>query len=273
MQFSRSNYSHNSNSEEAVVRTVIAGHFNEPDSYVTKRPQGRNDWLLTFTLGGEGYWLAGGKEQLCHTGDLTLLKPGAPHQYGTSKGQTWHFVWVHFPVKLAESNLLPEDEEELSVQHIDNEFTRERIHNAFIRILTDSRERGEYGYELCSSALREILLLLAQKKNRAIDSRVEETLHLLSQHMREQLKIDDIARKVGLSPSRLSHLFKSVTGQSIVDTLNQMRIQQAALLLEHTDRSASEVSHDVGFQNYNHFMNQFRKWYGVNPSTFRRKAL
>jgi AraC family transcriptional regulator of arabinose operon len=257
-----------SDSEEAALGTVIAGHFNEPDGYVVKRQHGRNDWLITFTLGGEGYFVASGKEQLCHTGDVTLLRAGTPHQYGTRKGQTWHFVWAHFPVQLAENTLLPE--EELSVQYIENEFTRERIHNAFSRILTDSRERGEYWYELCSCALREILMLLAQKKNRMIDSRVEETLHLLSQHMKEQLRIEDIAKAIGLSPSRLSHLFKSITGQSIVDTLNQMRIQQAALLLEHTDRSASEVCHDVGFQNYNHFMNQFRKWYGINPSAFKK---
>jgi AraC family transcriptional regulator of arabinose operon len=261
-------FTHTSDSEEAAFGTVIAGHFNELDSYVVKRPSGRRDWLITFTLGGEGYFVTSGKERLCQSGDVTLLRAGTPHQYGTRKGQNWHFVWAHFPVNHAQSNLLPE--EEISTQYIENESTRERIHSAFIRILSDSRARREYWYELCSSALREILMLLAQKKNRTTDSRVEETLHLLSQHMREQLRIEDIAKTIGLSPSRLSHLFKSVTGQSIVDTLNQMRIQQAALLLEHTDRSAAEVSNDVGFQNYNHFMNQFRKWYGVNPSTFKK---
>ena len=69
-----------------------------------------------------------------------------------------------------------------------------------------------------------------------MDPRIEEVLHLLSQHMREPLRIDAIARTVGLSASRLSHLFKQETGSSIVDTLNRMRIRQAALLIEHFRR-------------------------------------
>ncbi|MBD0381360.1 helix-turn-helix domain-containing protein [Paenibacillus sedimenti] len=254
---------------EISDRTMIAGHFHEPDTYVTKRPQGRNDWLITFTLGGEGYFVTSGKEQCCQAGDITLLRPGTPHQYGTRKGQTWHFVWTHFPAAFTETSILPDLD--LLILSIESESIRERIFQAFIRILGDSRERGEYWHELCSSALREILFMMAQQTSRKVDARIEEILHILSVQMRQPIRIDELAKTVGLSPSRLSHLFKASTGHSIVDTLNRMRIQQAALLLEHTDRSASEVCYDVGFQNYNHFTNQFRKWFGVNPSTFMKE--
>ncbi|MFD0698730.1 helix-turn-helix domain-containing protein [Paenibacillus sp. GCM10027628] len=254
---------------EFSAHTIIAGHFIETDTYVTKRPQGRNDWLITFTLEGEGYYLTSGQEQICQAGDVSLLRPGTPHQYGTRKGQTWQFVWAHFPASLTETSLLPD--KELFILSIESESIRERIFQAFTRILGDSRERGDFWFELCCSSLREILLIMAQKTSRKVDSRIEEVLHLLSVQMRLPIRIDDLARTVGLSPSRLSHLFKASTGYSIVDTLNRMRIQQAVLLLEHTDRSASEVCYDVGFQNYNHFTNQFRKWHGMNPSTFMRK--
>lgn len=249
--------------------TFLAGHFIEQDTYVTKRPQGRSDWLLTFTLEGEGYVNDQGNERSCRPGDLTLLKPGTPQHYGTKKDHTWQFVWVHFPSIFTETNLLP-DEEQL-ILTIESESIRERIHRAFTRILEDSRERGEYWFELCSSSLREILLIMAQKTNTKVDARIEEVLHLLSQQMRQPIRIEDLAQTVGLSPSRLSHLFKASTGYSIIDTLNRMRIQQAVLMLEHTGRSASEVCYDVGFQNYNHFTNQFRKWYGMNPSTFMKE--
>ncbi|TXK72777.1 helix-turn-helix domain-containing protein [Paenibacillus sp. N3.4] len=246
--------------------TLLAGHFLEPDSYVIKRPHGLDNWLLTFTLEGEGYFMTGGYEQRCRAGDLTLLKPGAPHHYGTRKGQTWNFVWTHFPTRFTETNLMPD--KELLILSIEKGSLRERIYQACTRMLGDFRERGEFWHELCGGSLREILYIMAQKTSRKMDSRIEEVLHLLSQHMRQTIRIEDLSQAVGLSPSRLSHLFKTSTGYSIIDTLNRMRIQQAVLLLEHTDRSASEVCYDVGFQNYNHFTNQFRKWYGMNPRTF-----
>ncbi|WP_254776798.1 helix-turn-helix domain-containing protein [Paenibacillus sp. yr247] len=251
------------------VNTFLAGHFIESDTYVIKRPQGRSDWLLFFTIEGEGYFNNAGHIQSCKAGDLTLLRPGTPHHYGTQKDQTWHFVWAHFPSIFTETNLLPNEEQ--LILTIESESIRDRIYQAFTRILEDSRERGEYWFELCSSSLREILFIMAQKTSKKIDSRIEEVLHLLSQFMRQPVQIEDLAQSVGLSPSRLSHLFKASTGHSIIDSLNRMRIQQAVLMLEHTERSASEVCYDVGFQNYNHFTNQFRKWVGMNPSTFMKE--
>ncbi|SFL23084.1 AraC family transcriptional regulator, arabinose operon regulatory protein [Paenibacillus sp. 1_12] len=248
--------------------TVIAGHFQENETYFINRPNGRHDWLMTFTLDGEGYFKVPGKELISQFGDVTLLKPDIPHQYGTRRGHTWYFVWAHFSSNVIETSLLPNDN--LIQQRIENESARQRIHHAFTRVISDSRERGEYWNELCCTAIREIIMLLAQKKRHIMDSRIEETLYLLSQRMREPIRIEELAQSVGLSASRLSHLFKTITGHSIVDTLNRMRVQQAALLFEHTERSATQVCFDVGFQNYNHFTNQFRKWYGINPSSYMK---
>jgi len=247
---------------------VFTGHFQVDDSYVTHRPHGRNDWLIAYTLGGRGYFSTPEDYRECGEGDIALLRPGSPHTYGTWKGKTWNFVWAHFPVNAIGDHLLPA--QPLYTQHIDAGSLRTRIHEAFGRILSDSRERSEFWNELCLNSLREILMLLSQQRERRLDPRIAEALHYLSVHMRSPLQIDRLAKTIGLSPSRLSHLFKEQTGLSIVDTLNRMRILQAALLLEHTHRSAAEVAYDVGFHNYNHFMNQFRKWLGTTPSAYRR---
>ncbi|OCT12927.1 AraC family transcriptional regulator [Paenibacillus pectinilyticus] len=248
---------------------LIAGHFIEPDTYWVKRPHGQNDWLVMFTLEGAGFVYHQGVERVCTKGDIILLAPGTPHHYGTVKHHTWQFVWTHFPNMLTETSLLPQEDQVFLT--IENESLQERIYQAFSRILADSRERGEYWFELCCNAIREILLLMAQKTIHKMDPRIEEVLHLLSQMMREDIRIEELAQTVGLSPSRLSHLFKESTGLSIIDTLNRMRIQQAALMLSYTGRSASEVCYDVGFQNYNHFTNQFRKWQGMTPSMFMKE--
>lgn len=266
-----SKFDHPSMFDGQAKGSIIAGHFNEPDTYMTKRPLGMSDWLITYTLGGEGYYSCYNQDYSCQTGDIALLKPGTPHQYGTKNGQHWHFVWAHFPATLMETSFLPD--EPLLIHRLDNKTAQKRMYRSFKRVISDSIERSLYWNELCESAIREILLLLAQRTRKHIDPRIEETLHLLSQQMKETVRIDDLARAVGLSPSRLSHLFKDCTGQSIVEALNRMRLRQAALLLEHTHRNASEVAHDVGFQNYNHFTNQFRKFYGINPSLYQKSKL
>lgn len=247
---------------------IISGHFQVDDAYVTRRSHGMDDWLITFTLGGKGYFTTPDGRTECSEGDVVLLKPGTPHTYGTVKGDTWNFVWAHFSSRSIGERLLPL--QPLFVQPMEHGSIRSRVYEAFRRILSDSRERSEYWHELCVNSLREILILVSQRRARTLDPRVEETLHYLSAHMRAPVQIDRLSKSIGLSSSRLSHLMKEQTGLSIVDTLNQMRIRQAALLLEHTNRSASEVAYDVGFHNYNHFIAQFKKWIGTNPSGFRK---
>ncbi|WP_219838044.1 helix-turn-helix domain-containing protein [Paenibacillus sp. R14(2021)] len=254
--------------KERGETAVIAGHFYETDNYAAKRPSGMSDWLITYTLDGSGCFLVDGQERFCRKGDVTLLQPGVAHQYGTN-GTHWQFMWVHFTSRVTETSLLPV--EKLLVHTIDNDSARKRIHRAFRRIVADSIERSAYWSELCENTLREILLLLARRLSKPLDPRIDEIQHLLSSRMQEPVRIDELARTVGLSPSRLSHLYKESTGTSIVDSLNDMRIRQAALLLEHTDRQAAEVALDVGFQNYNHFAGQFRKRYGMNPRAFKNR--
>lgn len=248
---------------------IIADHFNETDTYSTKRPQCMKDWLLTYTLGGQGYFSVNGKTIYCSPNQVVLLRPGVPHQYGTSHGQTWNFIWAHFSSQLFEAHLLPL--EELIIQTIDTDSTRKRIYRAFKKVISDSRERNVLWHELCKNALSEILLLLTVNQSKKTDPRVQETLNLLSERMRETIKIEEVAKIIGVSSSRLSHLFKENTGFSIIETLNRMRLDQAALLLQHTNRTASEVSLDVGFQNYNHFAKLFHSRFGVNPSKLRNE--
>ncbi|QHT62143.1 helix-turn-helix domain-containing protein [Paenibacillus lycopersici] len=256
--------------EEQGASAVIVGHFNEDDVYFTKRPYGMSDWLITYTLDGSGYFLIDGEERFCQAGDVTVMQPGVPHQYGTRQGGHWHFVWAHFTSRISETNLLPV--QKLLIHAVDNASARRRIGRAFKRLASDAFERGTYWSELCENTLREVILLLAQRHSRPLDPRIEEVRHLLSSRMREPVLIEELAREVGLSPSRLSHLYKESTGMSIIDSLNDMRIRQAAVLLEHAGRSATEVAADVGFENYNHFANQFRKRFGVNPRQYKRRG-
>jgi len=250
---------------------AIAGHFRAPDTYAVDRPSGRDDWLVAYTLEGCGYVRTPEGKRLVRPGEILLLRAGVPHRYGTCPGETWEFVWAHVSAERMDASFLPH--REATVEAIPDGASRRRILRAFRRALHDARERGEYWNELCHGALQEVLAIAARRLARRVDPRVEEVRRLLASHTREPVRVDALAQAVGLSPSRLSHLFKEATGQSIVDALNAMRVRQAALLLEHTRRGAAEIAYEVGFQNYNHFLAQFRKRFGTSPSGYRRSLL
>ncbi|MEC0178576.1 helix-turn-helix domain-containing protein [Paenibacillus favisporus] len=248
---------------------IFGDHFEKDDTYRLHRPDGMRDWLLVYTLSGDGYFLTPSGKKGCGAGQLGLLRSGVPHEYGTVRGSCWNFLWIHYP-GLPENAYLPEDD--ILIETLSEERVKDRIERAFRNVLQDSRDRSVLWKPLCENAIREVLLLLAQRTKKRFDPRIEQTLGILSSRMKEEIRVDLLAREVGLSPSRLAHLFKAETGRTIVQHVNQMRIRQAALLMKHSGRLAVEAAIEVGFGNYNHFADQFRKYYGVTPREYRNPS-
>lgn len=70
---------------------------------------------------------------------------------------------------------------------------------------------------------------------RPFDTRVQVVLDAMTQVTSRQRSIEDLARLVSLSPSRLTHLFRCETGDSISNVISTARLREAARLLEFAD--------------------------------------
>jgi AraC family transcriptional regulator of arabinose operon len=258
----------------------MCDHYTEPIGYYTSRSKGRTDWLITYTVAGEGRYRLGGVVQFCRPGDVVLLAPGAIHDYGTSpEANVWDFYWAHFipPVHWQPWLNLPEVLPGLRLFFIKNQRVRGRLTDAFERLLQDHRSQADFREILSLNALEEILILTAQayvaafKSN--LDPRVEEVLRQLTERLSESVSVQELAEAVSLSPSRLAHLFKEQIGDSIVNTLTRFRLQEASRLLEFTDQNVAEIAQSVGFQSQFHFSRQFKAHYGVSPTTYRQQFI
>lgn len=83
-----------------------------------------------------------------------------------------------------------------------------------------------------------------------------------------QINLSEISRHVGLSESYFSSLFKKEAGCSVIEYLNQTRINAAKRLLKTTHMKVYEVALAVGYANSNYFYQMFRKITGQNPKQF-----
>lgn len=99
---------------------------------------------------------------------------------------------------------------------------------------------------------------------------IEQVCVYLADNYTQRLTLGEIATKFYFSPYYLSHLFRRVTGQSIVDYINARRIEAAQRLLEQTDLSISEVAEQTGFATPVHFRRVFREFMGAGPLQYRK---
>jgi AraC family transcriptional regulator of arabinose operon len=259
---------------------LVADFFSRGAGYASRRRRGTRDWLVTFTVGGRGVFRMGGRDFACGPGDALLLAPGAPHHYGTDPGAgRWEFYWAHFLPRPAWAEALSwrEIAPGLGMISVPDRITRERVAAVFGRLLEVAGSMDPWGERLAENALEEALLWLARAGalggSDTHDARVAQVAQTLSRRYQEDLSVAELAEQVHLSPSRLAHLFKQAAGVSPIQALLQLRLRQAARLLEFSTLGVAEIAAEVGFDSPFYFSRRFRAQYGVSPRAYRQRSL
>ena len=106
--------------------------------------------------------------------------------------------------------------------------------------------------------------------SRIVDVRIQFIRSTIHTDYHRSLHLKELARSVNLSSSRLRHLFKQDIGQTLVQYLIHVRMQQAKVLLETTHLSVKEVMNRVGINDDSHFTRDFKRVCGVTPTKYRQ---
>ncbi len=97
---------------------------------------------------------------------------------------------------------------------------------------------------------------------------VGEVLKQVKQHYNRKISLDLIASDLGVSLSFLSRKFKETTSMTFLDMLNKYRVQKSIELLNTGKYRVYEVSDMIGFNEYKHFCNVFKRYTNVSPTEF-----
>lgn len=84
------------------------------------------------------------------------------------------------------------------------------------------------------------------------------------------IRHEDIARDAGMSLSAFGHYFKRITGHTLTDFINEIRVGHAARLLISTDHPVSMIAFGSGFESLSHFNHRFLRLNGVSPKEYRK---
>jgi AraC family transcriptional regulator len=95
-------------------------------------------------------------------------------------------------------------------------------------------------------------------------------IEYLHAHRLDRIKLGDVARSVGVHPSRLAHEFRARYGQTPGEYVRRLRLEWAAEQLRHEDANLADVAIRAGFYDQSHFSRMFRRLFGVAPATWRR---
>ncbi|HKX83588.1 MAG TPA: AraC family transcriptional regulator [Pyrinomonadaceae bacterium] len=95
--------------------------------------------------------------------------------------------------------------------------------------------------------------------------RISMAIVHLKENFDQPLRIEDIARELGMSVSGFHHHFKSVTSMSPLQYQKQIRLQEARRLMLGEDLDAASAGFRVGYEDPSYFSREYKKQFGEPP--------
>lgn len=141
-------------------------------------------------------------------------------------------------------------------------------HNAAILELIENKY---YLYEILLYFTEQFDMIMRAIGSNSSESIFDDIIDYIDHNYALPLKLETIAPLFGYNSSYLGKLFSQKMGITFNSYLDQVRINNAIDLLEHTDMKVYEISAKVGYKNVDYFHQKFKKRMNMSPAEYRRR--
>jgi two-component system response regulator YesN len=114
-----------------------------------------------------------------------------------------------------------------------------------------------------------LIKLVRSSHNSRQQDCIQKAVAYINENYYRDITLEEVSNEVYLNPSYFSRIFKSLQGESFIDYLTRVRLENAKKLLQEDRTSINRIAKMVGYQDAKYFSTLFRKHEGCTPSEFR----
>lgn len=253
------------------IYTLFYQEFDETFSFKGEK---HDFWELTYVDQGELLTLIDEKKFILRQGDYIFY---TPNQYHTQKNNTSSpvsFLTICFNLDFKQENIFKDTI--LNCTHDLKSILKD--------ILYEKDYYGNYSEDLIICYLKEFIIksirlffkktsltqLHSSMQENTNNALVNLALDYIYTHTNEKITINKLANKVSISPSYLSRIFKDVMGVTIIDYVNNYRLEKSKEYIKSTELSLTQIAEILGFSSIHYFSKQFKKRYNVSPLIYSK---
>lgn len=122
---------------------------------------------------------------------------------------------------------------------------------------------------LCDEARQLSSSAFARMEMQSESRRVDKVQKYIAHHYNEDIRLEDMAAMVDMTPVAFSRFFRQRSGRTLSDYIIDIRIGSAARMLIDTTNTVAEICYDCGFNTLSNFNRLFKRKRGCSPKEFR----
>jgi len=257
----------------------------------------KHDFIeIAYVISGKAAHRLGNMEYTVSRGDLAIVNCGTPHTFipRSDADETFATYDLLFTPKFFEVKAIGgSDFAALASSYLFYSVFAENLPENSLNLIHSShcnfeevirKIYDEYN-ERCSGftgVIRAHLIELIIKIFRELDYRshreaspeqlalVEQAIEYMKKNYNSHIDLDKITSDIFLSKNYFRQMFKSVTGMTITDFIQNTRVEEAKKRLAYTDETTAEIADNCGFSDLTFFYRIFKKKTGQTPGEYRK---
>jgi signal transduction histidine kinase/ligand-binding sensor domain-containing protein/DNA-binding response OmpR family regulator len=216
--------------------------------------------------------LLGWEQTLAHSPDLIISDVMMPRSDGLELCQKirQHPKTAHIPVLLLTARTAETHElEGLGLgadDYVTKPFNPTLLHAKAAALLRNRRKLHEFYQRQILLEPTEIVVADADRQF------LETAMGVVERHLdNSEFSVQVLVKEMAMSQSVFYRRIKSITGQTAVEFIRDVRMKRAAQLLANTQLRVSEVAFQVGIEDAKYFRKAFQKIYTLSPSDYAKQ--
>lgn len=245
---------------------------------------------IAYVMQGAGIHLAAGDTMQVRQGDLFVIPPGVSHVFHpddlTGAEPLRIFNCMLRPelgaMLRAMPGRLPESGPLDKLLEMKQWFGYRERNQEMSRLLSRLHRIQIYGQPENQQQLYPLLSELAEVIMPAADvpfapqpaddyDPLHDVILYMVSNFRERITLQEISRQIAVSSRQFQRLFKSKTGRSYIQMLQEIRMKYSCILLAFTKLGIQSVALEVGIYDMKYFYRLFREYSGMTPATYRSR--
>ncbi|MGN0163075.1 MAG: AraC family transcriptional regulator [Candidatus Ornithomonoglobus sp.] len=244
--------------------------------------------MVAYIAYASGFHELNGKTEPVSEGDIVIIKPGNRHRFYASDNVKWmELYYCYFlPQRFRELWLeLKEDfpEYEDFFSNSGTAFLRIRdnsnkeFRNLFVRMIDEFMHTPE-GYRYTLQSYFTIFMTKFMRTHKSAlnnpvfnqNNLIDEIIRYINYHMYSGISVKKIAEAHHISEEYLCRLFKKHTGKTIIQFINDIKVDKIKDILKNTDRPIESISAAMNCSTV-YLKRLFKKSTGMSLGEYRKK--
>lgn len=228
---------------------------------------------LQYFIQGKGYVLIDGERIDVSAGDIVVANSETVHYTGSDSEMVYTAMIINSDFCL----LADIDYTSVTFEHKIRDDRLERLFTDVVAVYGENARVCKTAR--VQAALLRLLIDLCEfhvasdEKKKPLSTsylQVKNTITYIRENFAEKLSLDLLAENAHVDKFSLSRNFKAITGQTVVEYINNHRCEKAKELIR-DGATISEAAVACGFNNMSFFTKTFKTFTGSLPSEFKTK--